>query len=100
MFASAIWSRRRTSSDGERPRFHLHLVIRRQWGTLLIRGNQFQQVVVLDSLNLIRENDEAPVDFVQLVAIEMVAQLFAAQAERVPPRMFAEHKFGIRHSYR
>src|SRR5579863_6536165 len=57
-------------------------------------------MVILDLLDLISEYDESSIDFVELVPIELVAQLFAAQAECVPPRMFAEHEFGIRHSDR
>ena len=55
-------------------------------------------MMIFDLFDLVGEHDEAAVDFVELVTIKLMAQLFTAQAERVPSRMFAQHQFRIRHA--
>ena len=57
--------------------------------------NQLQQMVILHALNLIREYYKPPVNFIQFPAVELIAQLFAAQIQRVPPGMLSQHQARI-----
>ncbi len=52
-------------------------------------ANQFQQMMVLHMLDLVRQADKAPVNIVQRPPIKLVSQLFAPHAQRVPARMLA-----------
>src|SRR5215470_6227866 len=47
-------------------------------------------------LDLVRQNDKAAIDFIKLAPIELIAELFASQAERVAPGVLPEHELGIR----
>ena len=55
--------------------------------------DQFYEMMILDLLDLIREHDEMPVDFVELMTIKLMAQLLAAQAQSMASRMFAQNQF-------
>ena len=63
-------------------------------------ANQLQKVVIFDMLDFVGQTDEAAVDFVERAAVELIAQLFAADGKRVTAGMLAQHEFGIGHAYR
>src|SRR3954469_10941997 len=63
-------------------------------------AHQFEQMVVVNRLDLIRENHEAAVDFIELPAFEVITKLFATQTQRMPPRMLTQYQFRVRHTYR
>ena len=61
--------------------------------------DELQQMMIGYMLDLIRQNYEQPIDFVEFPAFEVISQVLAAQAERVPPRMLAQNELGIRDPY-
>src|ERR1041384_7195110 len=56
--------------------------------------------MIVHVLNFIRQHDKAPIDLVQLAALEMISKLLATEAERVAARVLAQHELGIRNSHR
>ena len=58
--------------------------------------DQAEQVVIVNVLDLVGEDYEFAIDFVQLAALEMVAELIAAQAEGVASGVLAEDQLRIR----
>ena len=61
--------------------------------------DQFQQMMIFHVLDLVREYYKPPVYFIQFAAVELIAQLLAAQAQRVPPGMFPKHQPRIGHAH-
>ena len=57
--------------------------------------DQAEQVVIVNVLDLVGEDYEFAIDFVQLAALEMVAELVAAQAEGVASGVLAEDELRI-----
>ncbi len=51
--------------------------------------------MIFDLLDLVSEADEASIDVIKGTAVELVAELFAADGERVTAGMLPKHKFGI-----
>ena len=47
--------------------------------------NQLQKVMIVHVFDLIGENYKPPIDFVQLAPLEVISELLAAQAQRMPP---------------
>jgi isocitrate/isopropylmalate dehydrogenase len=52
-------------------------------------------LVMFYLLHPVREHDEPAVDFVEFTPVELVAQLFTAQAERVTAGVLTQHQPGI-----
>src|SRR6185369_11194259 len=59
-----------------------------------------EDVVILDRLDLVGKVGESAVDAIQLVPRELITQLLALAAERVPARVFAQHQSAIGHADR
>ena len=55
-------------------------------------ADQLEQVMIFHVLDLVGEPDEAAIDVVEFAPVELVAELFAAQAERVASGMLAQHQ--------
>src|SRR5580692_10090669 len=100
MSMSAVWARSRERRDVERNRSHLCPVVGCSGAVFLNCRDQFEQMSILDLLDPIREHYEVPVDFVELMTIEVVSQLFAAQAQCVASRMFSKHQLRVGHADR
>ena len=54
--------------------------------------DQSKEMMIVDMLDLVRQNHELAVDLIQFAPVEMVAELLAAQAECMPSRMLAQHQ--------
>src|SRR5215469_11465461 len=63
-------------------------------------ADEFEQVMILDVLDLVGEADEAAVDIVERPTIELIAELFAPHTESVTAGVLAQHQFRVRHAYR
>lgn len=64
-------------------------------GGLVGVADQFEQVMIFDVFDLIGEADEAAIDVVEGAAVELVAELFATDGERVTSGVLAEYEPGI-----
>ena len=56
--------------------------------------------MVLDILDLIRQQNKAAVDFVKFATLELVAELFATKTQRVTSGMLAQYQLGVGHTHR
>ena len=56
-------------------------------------ANQFEQMMIFDLLDFVRQADKAAINIVERAAVELVAELFAAQAKRMTPRVLTQHEF-------
>ena len=54
-------------------------------------ANQFEQMMILDVLDFVREADEAAVNIIQRATVKLVAQLFAANGQSMTAGVFAQH---------
>src|SRR2546425_2558287 len=80
---------------------HRRCKCRRSWFRLCWRNpsgcsvrlaNQVEQMMIGHVLNLVGQNNESAINFIQFATIELVTELFAAQAEGVPSGMLAEYQ--------
>src|SRR5712692_1079277 len=58
--------------------------------------DQAEQVVIVDVLDLVGENHELAIDFIEFAALEVISELIAAQAEGVASGVLAENPLRIR----
>ena len=63
-------------------------------------ADQLQEVMVLNILDLVREQNKAAVNFVKRATLELVAELFATKTQRVTSGMLAQYQLGIGHADR
>ncbi len=56
--------------------------------------------MILDVLDLVGQSDEAAIDVIEGAAVELVAELFAANGEGVTAGVLAQDEFGIGHADR
>ena len=56
-------------------------------------ADQFEQVMIFHLFDLVGQTDEAAIDVVEGAAVELVAELFAADGEGVAAGMLAQHEF-------
>src|SRR5208282_1405821 len=54
--------------------------------------NQFEQMAVLNLLDAVGKNHKPAIDFIELAALKLVSQLFAAQGQRVAAGVLAQHQ--------
>ena len=54
-------------------------------------ANQVEQMMIGHVLDLVSQDHESAINFIQFATIELVTELFAAQTEGVAPGMLAEH---------
>src|SRR5437763_9110313 len=66
----------------------------------LVFAHELQQMVILDGLNLVREDDEAAVNLVQFAAIQFVTQYGDAQAERVTAGVLSQNQPTVGNAHR
>ena len=48
-------------------------------------ANQFQQMMIVNILDLVGENHKPTIDFIELAAFEMIPELLATKTERMAP---------------
>ena len=88
------------NAGGGRNRGGNRLEQRRGRGRRLVGvANQFQQVMIFDVLDLVGQPHKAAVDVIECAAVKLVAELFAANVERVTTGMLAQHQLRIGHAH-
>ena len=63
-------------------------------------AHQFEQMMIVDRLDLIGKHHKEAINFIELAAVKMITKLFATQTQCMPPGMFAQHQLRIRHADR
>jgi len=61
--------------------------------------DEFQDVAVLDSFPGVSQRDEMTIDLIEFMPLKPEAELFAAQAEGMASRMFAQDEIGAGNAY-
>ena len=90
---------RGAGSCSRRYRSWKRLKQRSRGGRGLVRvADQLEQMVILDVFDLVSEPDEAAIDVIECAAVELVAELFAANREGMTAGVFAQHQFRIGHA--
>src|SRR5882762_557502 len=72
-------------------------------GSWLLRTNlfgQFPKMVVFHALDLVRQQNKAPIDIVKLPPVKLIPQLLVTLAERMASGVFAQNQCGIWHTHR
>src|SRR5438067_4473152 len=80
--------------------FRFHPSRRNAMALAVSFANQFEQVMIVHSLNLIGQNHKATIDFVEFAPLKTITELLTTKTERMPPRVLAEHQFRIRDAHR
>src|SRR3984885_13109094 len=70
----------------------------RRSGWLVSVADRLQKVMIFDMFDLVGQADEAAVDVIEGAAVELIAELFAADGEGVTAGVLAEYESGIGHA--